>query len=396
MKLTYDVVLLAIAYNQAVAENHNQFVHSRFQKWFYNHLSELERRRRQRQIPLSALLLPSQSAWRRAYHANCNQAMITLTGLDCATFAFILQDFEFCFDNYSPYSMDGTIFRVEKFGRRKGRPRLVQASDALGLVLVWTRTRGSKFVLEVIFGMTQTCVSLYLSFSIVLLISVLQGNEDAKIRRPSIEKIQQYQHAVASRHPGLADVWCAMDGLKLLIESAGDDDEQNCYYNGWTCDHYVNAVLVFCPDGTIPICCYNVPGTVHDSMVAVVGKIYAKLESVFETCGARCVVDSAFARNNYPFLVKSEKPTVTMTPAEMRLAAEATSMRQSAEWGMRTFQSSFPRVKDRIEFESIGQRKQMMKLMILLFNLRARRVGINQILNVYMPALILDVNEIIG
>jgi len=187
-----------------------------------------------------------------------------------------------------------------------------------------------------------------------------------------------------------------MDGLKLLIESAGDDDEQNCYYNGWTCDHYVNAVLVFCPDGTIPICCYNVPGTVHDSMVAVVGKIYAKLESVFESCGARCVVDSAFARNNYPFLVKSEKPTVTMTPEEIRLAAEATSMRQSAEWGMRTFQSSFPRVKDRIEFESIGRRKQMMKLMILLFNLRARRVGINQILNVYMPALIMDVNDIYG
>ncbi len=85
-----------------------------------------------------------------------------------------------------------------------------------------------------------------------------------------------------------------------------------------------------------------------------------------------------------------------MTPEEIRLAAEATSMRQSAEWGMRTFQSSFPRVKDRIEFESIGRRKQMMKLMILLFNLRARRVGINQILNVYMPALIMDVNDIYG
>jgi len=28
------------------------------------------------------------------------------------------------------------------------------------------------------------------------------------------------------------------------------------------------------------------------------------------------------------------------------------------------------------------------------FNLRARQVGINQILNVYVPALIMDVNEI--
>ena len=113
----------------------------------------------------------------------------------------------------------------------------MKASDALGLVFVWTRTRGSKFVLEVIFGITQTCVSLYLSFSIVLLISVLQRKDDAKIQRPSIEKNQQYQHAVASCHPGLADVWCAMDSLKLVIKSAGDDEEQNCNYNGWTCDH---------------------------------------------------------------------------------------------------------------------------------------------------------------
>ena len=85
-----------------------------------------------------------------------------------------------------------------------------------------------------------------------------------------------------------------------------------------------------------------------------------------------------------------------MTPEEISLAAEATLMHQSTKWGMRTFQSSFPRVKDRIEFESIGQWKQMMKLMILLFNLRARQVGINQSLNVYMPALIMDVNEIYG
>ena len=55
------------------------------------------------------------------------------------------------------------------------------ASDALGLVLVLTRTCGSKFVLEVIFGMTQTCVSDYLSFSIIILISVLHWKDDAKI-----------------------------------------------------------------------------------------------------------------------------------------------------------------------------------------------------------------------
>ncbi len=78
----------------------------------------------------------------------------------------------------------------------------------------------------------------------------------------------------------------------------------------------------------------------------------------------------------------------------MNLVAEGTSMRQSAEWGMRAFQASFPRVKDCIEFELIDQQKLMMKVMILLSNLHARMVGINQILNAYMPSLNVNVNEL--
>mgnify|MGYP006199174333 CR=1 FL=1 len=177
-----------------------------------------------------------------------------------------------------------------------------------------------------------------------------------------------------------------------MLEYASNEDKQNRFYNGWTCDHYIGAVLVFCPNGP-PICCYNVPGTVHDSSIAMIGNVYNKLENIFQSCCGRCVVNSAFARNNYTFLIKSEKPAVGMTLEQKNLAAEATSMRQSAEWGMRVFQALFPRVKDRIEFEEIGQRKLMMKVMILLFNLRARRVGINQILNVSMPSLNVNVNE---
>ena len=178
-----------------------------------------------------------------------------------------------------------------------------------------------------------------------------------------------------------------------MIQSSGDDQEQIWYYNGWTCNNYVNAVLVFCPDGTIPIFCYNVPGTVHDSMVAIYGNIYNKLKTVFNSCGGCCIVHLAFACNNYPFLIKSEKSSLEMTLDEMDLAAEATSMRPSVEWGMQAFQALFPQVKDHIEFEEAGQWKLMIKLMILFYNLRARRVGINQILNVYMPSFNVDVNQ---
>ena len=71
----------------------------------------------------------------------------------------------------------------------------------------------------------------------------------------------------------------------------------------------------------------------------------------------------------------------------MKLNKEATSMRQSAEWGMRALQGSFPRLTNRFRFEEKGERGIMLKMMVLAYNLRARMVGINQIRNVYMPTL---------
>jgi hypothetical protein len=63
---------------------------------------------------------------------------------------------------------------------------------------------------------------------------------------------------------------------------------------------------------------------------------------------------------------------------EIVIARKVTSMRQSVEWGICAFQASFPRVKDWILFEYKRQHKLMMKLMLLLFNLHAWRVSINQ------------------
>ena len=102
------------------------------------------------------------------------------------------------------------------------------------------------------------------------------------------------------------------------------------FYNGWTCDHYVSAVFVFCPDGSIPICCYNVPGLIHDSAIAGMGKKYNKLEGYNRTGGC-CTVDSAFACTGHPFLIKSGNKSVDMTLEGMAIHREATSMRQAAE-----------------------------------------------------------------
>ena len=83
-------------------------------------------------------------------------------------------------------------------------------------------------------------------------------------------------------------------------------------------------------------------------------------------------------------------------PNNLVINREATSMRQSAEWGMHGFQASFPRSKDKMKHEKGGERKRILKLSSLFYNLRARRVGINQIRFVFMPSLEMNVNDIVS
>ena len=192
MQLTTEMVLLAVAIHMDEIDC-NKFIHSRFQKTFFRKLSKLQRCPCHRRIARCALLAPKQSAWRQVFESGSDQALITMTGMDFETFHFLEPDFKYFYDRYSPYSKDSVIVALQLNGDDgvlKGRPRLMSAADSLGLVLTWTRTRGSTMVLELIFGMTQMSISNYLAFCSNILINVLMGKEDAKIKRPTIEKFR--------------------------------------------------------------------------------------------------------------------------------------------------------------------------------------------------------------
>ena len=395
------MMLLFFLYRKETKKN-SFLVHSRYRKKFLKNLGSLQRRLRQRRIPRVSLQDASQSAWKTLFNSGNDQALITLTGLTFEVFNWLLPKFSELYDTHSPFgSADGLIIAIHNDAmiNRGGRPRMMKAADCLGMCLAWTRTRGSSMVLQIIFGMTATSVSLYLRFGRRILVEVLKHEPLSAIRIPSIENIRTYQAVIREKHPALEGVWCCMDGLKLYLQQAGDATTQNNFYNGWTHDHYVTSVFVFCPDGTIPICCYNVPGSVHDSKVAELGDVFSKLGRVYDSVGGKCAVDSAFSLKKYPFLVKSSQQdpaanNVVEFARGVRMNREATAMRQSAEWGMRAIQSSFPRLKDRFIYEEFVERRIILKMMILLYNLRARLVGINQIKNTYMPALQVNVNAL--
>ena len=254
--------------------------------------------------------------------------------------------------------------------------------------------------LQLHFGLSMTNLMMYLRFGRRIVTEVLKDNNYARIAIPSPETIERYQQLINAKYPALEHVWTAMDGLKTPIQQSGSTHTQKYFYNGWKHNHFVTSVFCFCPDGTIPIAHMNLPGATHDSTIADWGDIYIKLEKVYNETGGKCAVDSAFRMRNAPYVMKSsqsnfvgEGETTHAQRLDILQKQQCTSMRQCAEWGMRALQSSFPRLNDKFPFETRGERRISIKMMVLIYNLRARMVGINQIRIFFLPALDVGVDE---
>ena len=60
------------------------------------------------------------------------------------------------------------------------------------------------------------------------------------------------------------------------------------------------------------------------------------------------------------------------------------SLRQASEWGMKSLQGSFSRIKSRLTSDSTKRKKIILAIM-LLHNFRTNEIGINQIATVFNP-----------
>ncbi len=114
-----------------------------------------------------------------------------------------------------------------------GWPHSLGSADCLGLVLGFTRTRGSFFALQMVFGVSHSVLCMFLKFSMRLLFQMLREEVDARVDLPSVEEIAECQDVVRRNFPALDGCWCVMEGLKIPIQKSGDEFMQNAYYNGW-------------------------------------------------------------------------------------------------------------------------------------------------------------------
>jgi hypothetical protein len=239
--------------------------------------------------------------------------------------------FKVLFDNLSPYHSYGRL--IAKHNKKKGGRRLITA---------WTWTQGSFAVLQIIFGMTAGCLSLWLRFGgrlliqilcnnerscplmptnnkiagfISAVIQILRNNEHSRPSMPRDNKIAGFICATSTKYPALTNCWGAIDGLKLQLQRSGNNKIQNLFFNGWTHDHYVCNLFLFSPDGKIRACYIDAPGTMHDSTMADStmaswSGIYKKLDDLYETTGAKVVVDSAFALERHQLVYKSYQSNI--------------------------------------------------------------------------------------
>ncbi len=84
---------------------------------------------------------------------------------------------------------------------------------------------------------------------------------------------------------------------------------------------------------------------------------------------AKWTVDSAFGNVSREFLNKSLQELIHIEDlVDCGNAHDATLMWQSAEWGMRAFQSSMPCLKDRMKFDTSDERRVTLTTMILLYH----------------------------
>jgi hypothetical protein len=359
-----------------------------------NELARSLQRARSSKIRRGALHHPEQSAWMTLFNSGFDDALITTTGFDHRSFENLHRLFEPYYKIYSPYNRDDCTIR--KVIPKKGRKRLLDSRAALALALVWTRTRGANFILQMLFGITNSPLSLWLRFSRRIITKVLLRQQQAKVVLPTKAEIDEYSATIQSQYPLLKGVWGAMDGLKIHIECSAQEDKQNMFYNGWQHDHYVTNIFCFAPDGKIRASFINAPGCLHDSMLATWANLYTKFDALYDQHGGRVVVDSAFSRYKGRALIKSYQSNYDLGGNRRQkhaLNRQATSLRQMSEWGMRGLQASFPRLKDRLKWEETGERKIIIQMIVLLYNYRVHEVGQNQIKSVFYPHLERNANQ---
>ena len=136
-------------------------------KTYKQRLTFEERNRYSRKIPRCALRRYHDSPFRFLFNSGNDQALLNITGVDQRVFRQLLAIFQPSYVKYTidPSNMQIRSLILDRNGNPRGKPRELDAVGALGLVLMWYRSRGAcTRSLSAAFGSTSTPLYVWLHF----------------------------------------------------------------------------------------------------------------------------------------------------------------------------------------------------------------------------------------
>lgn len=268
---------------------------------------------------------------------------------------------------------------------RKGRPRGVSASTALGLLLTFYRSSSEYMILSRMFGLTPSTISRILSRAEKALDQALKGVPEATVRWPTLEEQSNHAQAVQNRHPYVVGRWGFVDGKNYAVQKPTFAELQNAMYNGWLHSTLITGVFCFAADGTLAWGKHNVVGSWNDGEISRTFQEKLMREDI-NLPDHGVLADTAFPvcrglENRIQTPLK--EGDLNRIPPERRREAQTrsdavTSMRQSAEWGMGAVEKVYRRLMSRLPWnQSIRGRR--ISNVYRLYNFRVRRTGISEI-----------------
>eukprot|EP00957_Ditylum_brightwellii_P109689 8366707-Ditylum_brightwellii.AAC.1 len=110
-------------------------------KEFFNSLPDHLKARLSHKLGRVSVWLPPLLPWQKLFFGSHDPTLITTIGSDHKGFEWVLDHFK------GPYNHNTGLGKYDyaiqrKQDPKKGKPRLLDAKDCLGLILMWTCTRG--------------------------------------------------------------------------------------------------------------------------------------------------------------------------------------------------------------------------------------------------------------
>ena len=129
-------------------------------------------------------------------------------------------------------------------GRRPKQTRVIEAYDGLGVVLYFMNSTYRHKALAQMFGVVPKTISTILTSALPALRDALKKFPEALVRWPTPEQMQASAERIDSVYD-VKGVFGFVDGLNLHMQSPGEKNKQNRYYNGWLHGVFASSVIVY-------------------------------------------------------------------------------------------------------------------------------------------------------